>query len=147
LSYRSEPAAAAAAAEQDKDDPNRTLIENVAALPSALMYAAMFDQDTNCRFIGRCLHGAILDRKIGDMIPRDTDGEKISLDQNIGRRFLYARYNADLSREGLDAMGLHDIKPKNVQKLDSIEHIGDLRRVGKKVAEEIKIDHFGHFVS
>ena len=52
----------------------------------------------------------------------------IPLSQDLGRRFLYARYNADLSREGLDALGLHDIKPKNVQKLDSIEYIDDLRR-------------------
>jgi hypothetical protein len=80
------------------------------------------------------------------MIPRDADGNMIPLSQDLGRRFLYARYNADLSREGLDAMGLHDIKPKNVQKLDSIEFIDDLRRVGRKVAEEIKIEHFGSFI-
>jgi hypothetical protein len=42
-------------------------------------------------------------------------------------------------------VGLHDIEPENVQKLDSIKFIGDLRRVGKKVAEEIKIEHFGDF--
>jgi hypothetical protein len=44
-------------------------------------------------------------------------------------------------------MGLHDIKPKNVQKLDSVRYIDDLRRVGRKVAEEIKIEHFGNFIS
>jgi hypothetical protein len=123
------------------------LLGNVAALPSALMYAAMVDQDTNCRSIGRCVHGAVLDREIGDMIPRDDNGNEIRLNQDLGRRFLYARYNADLSREGLDAMGLNDIKPKNVQKLDSIEYIDDLRKVGRKVAEEIKIEHFGNFIS
>jgi hypothetical protein len=81
------------------------------------------------------------------MIPRDDNGNEIPLNQDLGRRFLYARYNADLSREGLDAMGLNDIKPKNVQKLDSIEYIEDLRRVGRKVADEIKIEHFGNFIS
>jgi len=138
---------AAAAVVVDVDDPNRGLLENVATLPSTLMYAAMIDQDTSCRFVGRCVHGAVLDREIGDMIPRDTAGQLIPLSQNLRRRFLYARYNADLSRKGLDAMGLHDIKPENVQKLDSIEYIDDLRRVGRKVAEEIKIEHFGKFVS
>jgi hypothetical protein len=137
---------AAAVSAEDADDPNRGLLGNVAALPSALMYAAMVDQDTNCRSIGRCVHGAVLDREIGDMIPRDDNGNEIPLNQDLGRRFLYARYNADLSREGLDAMGLNDIKPKNVQKLDSIEYIEDLRKVGKKVAKEIKIDHFGNFI-
>jgi hypothetical protein len=81
------------------------------------------------------------------MIPRDDDGKKIPLSRDLGRRFIYARYNADLSREGLDAMGLHDIKPGNVQKLDSVRYIDDLRRVGRKVAEEIKIDHFRNFIS
>ena len=133
--------------EYEMEDPNRGLIDNVAALPNALMYAAMVDQDTNCRFVGRCVHGAILDRESGDMIPRDDDGKTIPLSQDLGRRFLYARYNADLSRESLNAMGLHDIKPRNVQKLDSIEYIDDLRRVGRKVAEDIKIEHFGNFIS
>jgi predicted acylesterase/phospholipase RssA len=138
---------AAAAVDEDVEDPNRGLLGNVAALPNALMYAAMVDQDTNCRLVGRCVHGAPLDREIGDMIPRETDGKMIPFSQDLGRRFLYARYNADLSREGLDALGLNDIKPKNVQKLDSIEYIPDLRKVGRKLAEEIKIEHFGNFIS
>jgi predicted acylesterase/phospholipase RssA len=131
---------------EDVEDPDRGLLGNVTALPSALMYAAMVDQDTNCRSIGRCVHGAGLDREIGDMIPRNETGEKIPLSEDLGRQFLYARYNADLSREGLNALGLPGIKPENVQKLDSIEYIDDLRKVGKKVAEEIKIEHFGDFV-
>ena len=138
---------AAAAVDEDVEDPNRGLLGNVAALPNALMYAAMVDQDTNCRLVGRCVHGAPLDREIGDMIPREADGKMIPLSQDLGRRFLYARYNADLSREGLDALGLNDIKPKNVQKLDSIKYIPDLRKVGRKLAEEIKIEHFGNFIS
>ncbi len=128
------------------DDPSRGLFGNVAALPGALMYAAMVDQDTNCRSIGRCVHGAELDREIGDMIPRNETGEKIPLSQDLGRKFLYARYNADLSRDGLNTLGLPGIKPENVQKLDSIEYIDDLRKVGKKVAEEIEIEHFGDFM-
>ena len=138
---------AAATLDEDVEDPNRGLLGNVATLPSALMYAAMIDQDTSCRFVGRCVYGAPLDREIGDMIARDEHGEMIPLDQDLGRRFLYARYNADLSREGLNEMGLHDIKPKNVQKLDSVEYIDDLRRVGRKLGEEIKIEHFGSFIS
>jgi hypothetical protein len=138
---------AAAAVDEDVEDPSRGLLENVAALPNALMYAAMVDQDTNCRLIGRCVHGDPLDREIGDMIPREADGNLIPISQDLGRRFLYARYNADLSREGLDALGLNDIKPNNVQKLDSIEYIPDLRKVGRKLAEEIKIEHFGNFIS
>ena len=138
---------AAAVVEEEALDLNRGLIENVAGLPSALMYAAMVDQDTTCRFIGRCVHGAVLDNEIGDMVPRDAEGKAIPLDRDLGRRFLYARYNADLSREGLLAMGLQDIEPEHVQKLDSVEHMDDLWRVGRKVAEEIELAHFGRFIS
>ena len=138
---------AAAAVEDGVEAPSLGLTENVSALPSALMYAAMVDLDTSCRFVGRCVYGAGLDREIGDMIPRDSGGNKIPFSQNLGLRFLYARHNADLSREGLAALGLDDIKPQNVQKLESIEYIGDLHRVDNKLAEEIKIDHFGNFLS
>ena len=131
---------AAAVLVEDVADPDRGLLGNVAALPSALMYAAMVDQDTNCRSIGRCVYGAPLDREIGDMIP------EVPLTQDLGRKFRYARYNADLSRDGLNAIGLPGIEPGNVQKLDSIAYIPDLRKVGRKVAEEIKIEHFGNFV-
>ena len=137
---------AAVTAGEGVEDPDRGLIANVAGLPSALMYGAVVDQDTNCRHVGRCVHGSVLDRELGDMIPCAEDGEGIPLSKNLGRRFLYARYNADLSREGLDALGLNDIEPENVQRLDSIKFIDDLSRVGKKVAEEIKIEHFGAFI-
>ncbi len=128
---------AAATEDDDVDDPNQGLLSNVGGIPSALMYGAMVDQDINCRLVGRCVHGAMIDREVGDMIP---------LAENQGRRFLYARYNADLSQEGLDALGFSDIKPKHVQKLDSVEFISDLRRIGKQVSEEIAIEHFGKFV-
>jgi hypothetical protein len=138
---------AAATVHDDVGDPDRGLIDNVAGIPNALMFGAMVDQDTSCRHVGRCIHGAVLDSEIGDMIPRGNDGTKIALSRDLGRQFLYARYNADLSRVGLDKMGLKDIEPKNVLKLDSIEYLDDLRRIGRKVAEEIKLEHFGDFIS
>ncbi len=137
---------ASATVEDDVDDPNQGLVANVAGIPSALMYGAMIDQDTNCRLVGRCVHGALIDRELRDMIPRDSNDNLIPLTQGQGRRFLYARYNADLSRAGLDALGFSDIKPKNVQKLDSVEFISDLRDIGKKIGEEMAIEHFGTFV-
>jgi light-regulated signal transduction histidine kinase (bacteriophytochrome) len=79
----------------------------------------LVEQDTNCRTVGRCTFGAPLDREVGDMIPRDAQGTKISLTQDLGRAFLYVRYNAELSAPGLAALGLPDIKPQDVQKLDA----------------------------
>ena len=137
---------AAATVDLDTDSPDRGLVSNIAGIPNALMYGAMVDQDINCRTLGRCVHGAALDREIGDLIPRDAAGSIIPLTEKLQRRFLYARYNADVSREGLDALGLQDIQPQNVQKLDSVEFIADLRRVGRRVAQEVKLEHFGGFV-
>ncbi|MBL8483393.1 MAG: patatin-like phospholipase family protein [Rhodocyclaceae bacterium] len=137
---------AAANAGPQATDAHRNLFSNLANLPGGLMDAMQVEQDTNCRSVGRCSYGAPLDREIGDLIPRDAAGEKIPLSQNLGRQFLYARYNAELSRAGLDALGLPDIKPENVQKLDSVDSIDDLSRVGKEVARDVSLAHFGSFV-
>jgi hypothetical protein len=40
------------------------------------------------------------------------------------------RYNVELSRQGLDALGLTSIKPEKVMRLDSIEHVPELRAIG-----------------
>lgn len=122
------------------------VLENVANLPSALMYGAQVDQDINCRMIGRCVHGDIIDRELGDLIPKDKNGKAIPLSQDMGRAFLYARYNAELSAPWLSKMGLGDIDPTKVGKLDSVDYIDDLRRIGRKVGEEVKLEHFGPFV-
>jgi hypothetical protein len=70
----------------------------------------------------------------------------LPLDQDLGRAFLYARYNADLSREGLDKLGCKDVEPKHVQKLDSVDYIDDLLRVGHAAGREVRPEHFGPFV-
>jgi uncharacterized protein len=126
--------------------PEKNAVSNLAGLPSALMYGALVDQDINCRTVGRCVYGAPIDREVGDLIPRDTAGAPIPISQDCGRAFLYARYNAELTREGLDAMGLKDVKPDQVSKLDSVQYIPQLRQVGQKVGDEVKIEHFGTFV-
>ena len=67
--------------------------------------------------------------------------------QHGQKLFTYLRYNAELTREGLDALGCPDIEPDTVQQLDSIDGIPDLRRVGKKVAEtKVREHHFDGFL-
>ncbi|HKR13166.1 MAG TPA: patatin-like phospholipase family protein [Pyrinomonadaceae bacterium] len=120
----------------------KNAVSNLASIPSALMYGAQVDQDINCRTVGRCVYGADIDEEIGDLIPRDDGGNVISLDQNLGRSFLYARYNADLSAKWLNSRGLGDIDAAQVSQLDSVEHVKDLVRVGQSVADDLKIEHF-----
>lgn len=114
------------------------LIYNASSIPSALMYAALNEQDLLCRVFGRCMSGDPLDREVGDLI-----GAKGPLAQRL---FTYARYNAELSREGLDALGLNDIVPVDVQQLDSIAHVKELQRVGKAVAKKVAPEHFDGFL-
>jgi hypothetical protein len=111
------------------------LLFNATTIPSALMYAALNEQDFLCRVFGDCVAGPPLDREVDDMI-----GSRGPLDAKL---FRYARYNAELTPEGLTALGCGDIDPASVQKLDSIDALGSLQRVGEAVARK-KVDarHF-----
>lgn len=113
------------------------LLFNVGSVPAALMYAALNEQDLLCRVFGHCRYGAQIDREVGNLI--DTDG---LLPQRL---FSYLRYNAELTQEGLAALGLPDVVPENVQKLDSVQHIPELRRVGRAVADQVRPEHFAGF--
>ncbi len=120
-------------------DPNEmNLLYNASSVPSALMYAALNEQDLLCRVFGNCLAGDELDREVGDL--RNVKGP-------VGpkRLFTYARYNAELSAQGLQALGLADIRPEDVQKLDSVAHVADLQRVGQAAAKQVRPEHFAGF--
>jgi hypothetical protein len=107
---------------------------NATAIPSALMFAALNEQDFLCRVFGDCVAGDPLDREIDTMIPSAGP-----LKQKL---FRYVRYNAELTREGLDGLGCNDIVPAEVQKLDAVGSIPSLRRVGRAVAEcKVRQDH------
>lgn len=116
------------------------LLDTLKELPNNLMYAMQVDQDINCRAIGRCTWGAEIDRELGNMIPSEPIGT------DTGRRFLYARYNADLSQGGLDALGLNNIVAEDVQQMDSVEHLDQLREVGRAASKNVSLEHFGSFV-
>lgn len=120
----------------------KSAFTNLANFPAALMYGAQVDQDVNCRIVGRCLYGAPIDRELGDLIPRDEAGKVIPTAVDLNRRFLYARYNAELTSTWLNAHNLGDVDPSQVAQLDSVEHINELVRVGKAVADDVKIEHF-----
>ncbi len=127
-------------------NPGKNLAANLAGLPGVLMNGAQVDQDVNCRLIGRCVYGASIDRELGDMIPR-RGSRKIPLDEDLGRAFLYARYDAELTEKGLRSLGCGGIDPAKVRKLDAVSSIGDLRKVGKAVAKEVDVEaQFGPFL-
>jgi uncharacterized protein len=102
------------------------LLYNVGTIPAALILASVNEQDMLCRLFGDCRAGEVLDAEIGDL--RSVRGP---VDPKL---FTYLRYNAELTRTGLDALGLADIEPAHVQKLDSVSHMADLERVGRALA-------------
>jgi hypothetical protein len=120
--------------------PNEmNLLYNAGSIPSALMYAALNEQDILCRVFGKCLAGDELDREVGNLI-----GAKGPVGPN--KLFTYMRYNAELTEKGLKALGLPDIKPEDVQMLDSVAHVKELQRVGQAVAAKVRAEHFAAFV-
>jgi hypothetical protein len=123
----------------------KNAFSNLVSFPGALMYGAQIDQDINCRTVGRCVHGAEIDRELGDLVPRRGEGrerKEVSLSEDLGRAFLYARYNAELSAEWLASRGLGKIDPARVAQLDSVEYVPDLVRVGQALAREVGREHF-----
>jgi uncharacterized protein len=128
------------------DDPESNLVEAAKNTLSALMRQAEVDQDTNCRTVGRCSYGHELDREIGDLIPRDVNGERTPLSQNLGRAFLYCRYDAELTRSGLEALGIAGIEPEEVNAMDSVRAMPQLVATGDALAKRVDLAHLGQFV-
>jgi hypothetical protein len=54
-------------------------------------------------------------------------------------------YNAELTEKGLKGVGLANIKPKDVQVLYSVVHVGELQRVGRAVSEKVIPEHSSGF--
>ncbi len=128
-------------------DPDQmNLLFNASAIPSALMFAALNEQDFLCRVFGKCVQGDPLDRELGSMVDGSgAYGFRGPVDPKL---FTYVRYNAELSKEGMTQLGLGDIEPEHVQKLDSVQHKHELRRVGEAVAKrKVKPEHFESFLA
>lgn len=93
-----------------------------------------------CRSLGRCRYGQPLDNELGDRV--DVSG--------IGDRslFTYVRYDADLSAESLDRLGIVDPNvQQKVRKLDAYKQLDLHHRIGQHVADNVSIDtHFAGFL-
>ncbi|MGE4089262.1 MAG: patatin-like phospholipase family protein [Candidatus Binatia bacterium] len=127
-------------AEDTLSSSDMHLFYNATTLPSALMYAALNEQDLLCRTFGKCLVGDQLDSEIGDLI-----GTKGPVSPKL---FTYLRYNAELTKDGLQSLGITDINPKDVQQLDSFAHVEKLQRIGKAVAhQKVHVRDFASFLS
>ncbi|WP_270888838.1 patatin-like phospholipase family protein [Pedococcus sp. 5OH_020] len=124
-------------ANQDLAPEDMNLLYNASSIPSALMFAALNEQDLLCRVFGECRHGDMLDREVGTMVGARGPAEP--------KLFTYVRYNAELTRDWLDAQGLGHINPQDVQALDSTSHMAELAEVGRAVGRQVQPEHFAGF--
>jgi hypothetical protein len=124
-------------ANADLSPDEMNLLYNVTSIPSALMFAALNEQDMLCRVFGDCRHGDPLDREIGDLIGKAGPA--------MPKLFTYVRYNAELTSAWLGRHGLGHIEPRQVQKLDSTRFMDELAQVGRKAACQVKPEHFAGF--
>jgi hypothetical protein len=69
----------------------------------------------------------------------------VPLSTNLGRKFLYARYNADLSGPGLSRLGF-DVAPGQIQRMDGVENASTLLAIGRAAARYLDVAHFGSFL-
>ena len=125
------------------------VLDTAKNLPNNLLYAMQVDQDINCRTVGRCTYGAPIDRELHDMIPMDGAGNMTDLSQDTLRHFLYVRYNANLSEEGIRDLKLsRTVDPEEVRQMDSVRYLDDLQLVGSATArQQVKVAaHFGSFI-
>jgi patatin-like phospholipase/acyl hydrolase len=126
-------------ADIDLQPAEMNLLYNAASLPVALIFAALNEQDFLCRVFGKCLAGDPLDLEVGDLIGKQGPVKP--------KLFTYMRYNAELTSQGLDDLGLADIQPEEVQRIDSIDYTADLQRIGQAVAQQkVKIQDFTAFL-
>lgn len=105
-------------------------------IPSDLMQGVNTENDVNCRTIGRCVYGAPIDSELGDLIPKDKHGAKIPLSKNLGKHFLYARYEADISQKNLEDLQLAHVNHKKLG-IDKVDKIPELLEIGQAVANKI----------
>ncbi len=117
------------------------LLYHAPRLPLVLMASANAEQDLLCRTFGRCVFGDPIDSEVGDL--RDEDGAGV-VDPKL---FSYVRYNVELSRSGLDSIGVRDVRIEDVGPIDAFRHIDALRRIGHAAAAKVQKEHFAKFLS
>jgi hypothetical protein len=124
-----------------------TLLDSFRETFAGLFSQTAFDQDLSCRTFGRCVIGPQLDRELKDLVPRDEAGESIPLSHDLGRAFLYARYDQPLTFAGLCQLKLeHQIDATRIRKLDSVDGIDELCTVGRAIAERVSLAQLGSFI-
>jgi patatin-like phospholipase/acyl hydrolase len=115
------------------------ILYHASRVPASLLAAAQQEQDFLCRIFGETLEGEPLDSEIGDVRGKGIPGSP--------KLFSYIRYNAELSRAGLDWLGLPNVNPAHVHPMDAVEFLDEVRQIGVALAErKVTPEHFAQFI-
>lgn len=60
--------------------------------------------------------------------------------------FTYLRYDVDLSRQGLDELGLSGLREEDLRTFDQIEHLPKLQQLGQALAQRVLSGHYAGFL-
>ena len=114
------------------------LLYHARSIPAALLHACAEEQDFLCRVFGKFQGGRALNGEVGDLVDvANPAGPKA---------FTYVRYDLELTREGLDELGLRHIDPLDVQPLDKVSSLPQLCEVGRTAAQrQVQPAHFSSF--
>jgi len=91
-------------------------------------------------------YGGDVDREYGAMVqaPNTPVGES---NWSGPKQFAYVPYDPLTSREGLNELGLADVREEALARMDDVKQISDLQRVGAAFAQHhLRIDHLAGFV-
>ncbi|HWM59653.1 MAG TPA: patatin-like phospholipase family protein [Pseudonocardia sp.] len=111
------------------------LLFNMRNVLKVVMNGSSVENDRLCRVLGQCRYGPSVDTEFDDPVD-----EPVS--QSL---FSYVRYNVDLSRRGLDLLGLTGVDPRQVGRLDAVHAVPQLQQVGQQLAACVERSHFAGF--
>jgi hypothetical protein len=123
----------------DLNPRKMNILYSASATPATLMYSAINEQDMLCRAFGKCIAGDPLDLEVGDM----QDMARFAAQEAC---FTYARYNVELTANGLASIGCSHLQDKPLYKLDAVDLIREMQVVGKAIASHrVSPSHFADF--
>lgn len=117
----------------DTSSDSYNLATAALTVPASIILSTITEQDTLCRIFGNCVNGHQIDREIGDLIGIESPANN--------HLFTYARYNDELTQTALERMGLGHINCHDLLPIDSINHMNELKEVGKAVAKQVELAH------
>jgi hypothetical protein len=71
--------------------------------------------------------------------------QPLSLATDLGKAFLYARYDAELRPNGLPELGVEGIAAKRMRKMDDVENLDELTRISRALGARVDLAHLGAF--